>query len=183
MPRIAPLSPPYTPAVEEMLRKWMPPGAAVEPLKLFRTLVVHAPLAERMRPLGAALLRGSLPLRARELVILRACARCQAEYEWGVHVSAFAAAAGLDEDAVAATRRPDAAEHLPPGDGDLVRLVDELHDTGTVSETTWQRLAAAWPVEQLLELVVLTGFYHLISFVANAAAVEPEPWAARFRHA
>ncbi|HEX9104014.1 MAG TPA: carboxymuconolactone decarboxylase family protein, partial [Polyangia bacterium] len=84
--RIAPLEPPYPPEIAASLHKWMPPGAAVEPLALFRTLQRHPALAERMRPLGAFLLgKTSLTLRERELVILRACARCGAEYEWGVH--------------------------------------------------------------------------------------------------
>src|SRR5438552_8948232 len=92
-PRIAPLEPPYAPEALEALTKWMPPGSGAEPLKLFRTLTRHPTLSARMRPLGAALLgRGTIPLRARELLILRTCARCGAEYEWGVHVTAFAGA-------------------------------------------------------------------------------------------
>ena len=71
--RIAPVEPPYSPDVEEMLRKWMPPGTEVEPLALFRTLVVHESLAARMRPLGAGILgHGLLEPRDRELMIYRA---------------------------------------------------------------------------------------------------------------
>jgi 4-carboxymuconolactone decarboxylase len=73
-PRIAPLEPPYTPDIDAALRKWMPPGAELEPLKLFRTLNVHEELASRMRPLGAGILGhgrvalpttplGALPMR------------------------------------------------------------------------------------------------------------------------
>jgi alkylhydroperoxidase family enzyme len=180
MPRITPVSPPYDPSVAEFLTKWMPPGFAVEPLALFRTLARNQPLSDRMRPLAGGLLRGSLPVRQREIVILRACARCGAEYEWGVHVSAFAAAAGLDEREVAATTRADGADAFPPGDRELVQLVDALHDSGTIPDPLYQALAAAHAPAQLLELIVLAGFYHLISFVANAAGVEREPWAARF---
>jgi hypothetical protein len=55
-PRIPPLEPPYDPATEEMLGKWMPPGAGIEPLRLFRTLAAHPVLFGRMRPLGAGIL-------------------------------------------------------------------------------------------------------------------------------
>ena len=55
-PRIAPLEPPYDDETQTQLAKWMPPGAPVEPLVLFRTLMVHPDLAARMRPLGSALL-------------------------------------------------------------------------------------------------------------------------------
>src|SRR5688500_3566343 len=89
-PRIPPIEPPYEPAVEEQLRKWMPPGAEVEPLRLFRTLMVHPELSSRMRPLGAALLgHPTVEPREREIVIHRSTALAGAEYEWGVHAVAF----------------------------------------------------------------------------------------------
>ncbi len=179
--RIAPLTPPYPPDVAASLRKWMPPGAAVEPLALFRTLQRHPALAERMRPLGAFLLgKSALPLRDRELVILRTCARCGAGYEWGVHATAFRAAAGLDEGAVAATRAATPGAPLTAADCALLAAVDELHDRGTDSDGGWRALAGRYTDEERLELLVLVGFYHLIAYVANGARVEAEPWAARF---
>ena len=54
--RIAPLEPPYSAEVQAALEKWMPPGGAVPPLNLFRTLEQHPRLSERMRGLGAAFL-------------------------------------------------------------------------------------------------------------------------------
>src|SRR5205807_6226826 len=75
-PRIAPLEPPYEPETETMLKKWMPPNSGLEPLRLFRTLGVHADLAARMRPLGAGILgHGVVEPRLRELMIDRTCAR------------------------------------------------------------------------------------------------------------
>src|ERR671934_3054378 len=107
-PRIEPVQPPYEREIGEQLAKWMPPGAPVEPLALFRTLVVHPELASRMRPLGSALLaHGLLESRDREIVVLRTCARAGAEYEWGVHAVAFASSAGLNEAQVAATAAGD----------------------------------------------------------------------------
>lgn len=176
-PRIAPVDPPY----DDALLKWMPPGAAVEPLLLFRTLVVNRELADRMRPLGAGLLgHGRLSARERELVIDRACARAGAEYEWGVHVAAFGAAAGLSEAELDATAAGGPADFADPADALLVALVDELHDTATVSEPLWARLAERYPPATLLELLILAGWYRLLAGVINAVGVDLEPWAARF---
>src|SRR5947209_6606202 len=103
-PRIAPLKPPYDGDIEAQLQKWMPPSSPVEPLALFRTLVVHPQLAARMRPLGSALLgHGLIEPREREIVVMRTCARAGAEYEWGVHAVAFASSVGLSGRQVAAT--------------------------------------------------------------------------------
>ncbi len=181
-PRIAPVDPPYAPDTEEMLRRWMPPGADVEPLLLFRTLAVHPELAARMRPLGAGILaHGLLAPREREIVIHRACARAGAEYEWGVHAVAFGRAVGLTEEQVAAT-----AVGIPEDpawgarDALLVRLVDELHDTDAVSDGLWASLEVEWEPAELFELVVTAGWYRLLSWVISACRVPLEPWAERF---
>lgn len=41
-------------------------------------------------------------------------------------------------------------------------------------------LKAEFSDEQLLELVMLTGFYHMVSFMVNALRLEPEACAAHF---
>lgn len=181
-PRIAPLQPPYGPEIDAALRKWMPPGIGLEPLKLFRTLNVHADLASRMRPLGAGILaHGRVEPRDREIVIHRTCARAGAEYEWGVHAVAYGAPLGLSEEQIAATARGD--ENDPAwsdADGELIALADELHDTATVSDVLWARLAARFSEEQLLELLITAGWYRLLCYVINGARIERESWAARF---
>jgi 4-carboxymuconolactone decarboxylase len=181
-PRIAPLEPPYSPDVEEMLSKWMPPGAGVEPLRLFRTLVVHESLAARMRPLGAGILgHGLLDPRDRELMIHRTCARCGAEYEWGVHAAFFGKAVGLSDAELAATVTGPADDPVwCERERAIIRLADELHDGADVSDATYGELERHFTAEQLLELVVTAGWYHTISFVIGAARIAPEPWADRF---
>lgn len=181
-PRIEPVQPPYEGEIGEQLAKWMPPGAPVDPLALFRTLVVHPELASRMRPLGSALLgHGLVEPRDREIVVLRTCARAGAEYEWGVHAVAFAAANGLDEAQVAATVSPGPDDpSWSDRDRLLIRLVDELHETNTLSAGLWEELAGEFSPPQLLELIVTTGWYRTLSYVINAIGIEHESWAARF---
>jgi len=182
-PRIAPLEPPYTPEIAAELARWMPPDSPLPPLALFRTLATDHPLAHAMWSLGSFLLSRqlALPLREREIVIDRVCARCGCEYEWGVHMAAFAGAAGFDEDEIGATLVAGADTGVwSAREALLVRLVDELHATARVSDPLWAQLAEYYDQRQLLELLVLGGWYHLISFVANGARVELEPWARRF---
>src|SRR5512133_38661 len=95
-PRIAPLAPPYSPELDALLQRMTPPGAP-SVLALFRVLAHNPELASRSTAWGGYLLgrKASLPLRDREIVIDRVCARCGAQYEWGVHVAAFGEAAGF----------------------------------------------------------------------------------------
>jgi alkylhydroperoxidase family enzyme len=178
MPRIAPLTPPYDPPLAATLAAMMPPG--LEPIALFRTLAHNPRVLEKFRA-GNLLDRGSIPRRDRELVILRTTARCGAEYEWGVHVAFFAARVGLSDAVVAATATAAADDPLwTARDALLIRLSDALHDGATIADDLWAALAGEWSAEQLIELIVLAGFYHTVSFVVNALRVEAEPFAARF---
>ncbi|MGN6871097.1 MAG: carboxymuconolactone decarboxylase family protein [Solirubrobacteraceae bacterium] len=183
-PRIAPLEPPYEAATEQMLEKWMPPDSGLEPLRLFRTLAVHESLFGRMRPLGAGILgHGLLEPRVRELMILRTCARCGAEYEWGVHATVFGEAVGLTAAEIAATLRAGAGADdatWSERDRSVIRLADELHDTADATDQTYAELERYFAPAEILELVIAGGWYHTISFVVNAAQVQSEPWAARF---
>lgn len=182
VPRIAPIEPPYDPQTADFLRKWMPPNSPFEPLALFRTLAVHPELMNRMRPLGAGLLgHGLISPREREIVIHRTCARTGAEYEWGVHAVAFGKPLGLDDAQLAATVTGDAADPAwSARDALLIRLADELCDTATLSDALWAALAEHWSPPQLLELIVLVGWYRLLAGVINGAGVVREAWAARF---
>jgi 4-carboxymuconolactone decarboxylase len=180
--RIAPLKPPYEPAIEQLLNKWMPPGSQMTPLALFRTLAVHDELAARMRPLGAGILGSQIiPPLMREVLIARTCALCQAEYEWGVHAVAFATPLGLTDQQLFST------VHGGPDDScwnsrerNIIRLADELHHTSTVSDELFADLSVDFDAKQILELAVTAGWYHTIAYIIGVAGIPAESWAAPF---
>jgi alkylhydroperoxidase family enzyme len=182
VPRIEPLSRPYAPEVAERLTAMMPPG--VPPIGLFRTFVRNLPMAVAMGGWGGyELSKGlSLTMRDREVIIDRTCARCGCEYEWGVHVLFFAERAGLTPAQVAALTHGSAADPCWTDERDrlLVEAVDQLHDHADVHDELWARLAVVFDEPQLLDLLMLCGWYHAISFTARAARVALEPGAPRF---
>ena len=177
MSRIAPLAAPYPPDIQAAFDAIMPPG--VPPLVLFATLARNPRVYDRFRA-GSLLDRGTLTLREREreIVIDRTCARCKSEYEWGVHIAFFAAAAGLTPAEIAATAAP-GADGWSPREALLIRLVDALHDACDVDDDLWSALSGEFSDAQLIELIVLTGFYHTVSFVTNALRLPLEDGAAR----
>jgi 4-carboxymuconolactone decarboxylase len=182
LPRIAPVAPPYDEETAAQLAKWMPPGAAADPLALFRTLMVHPELAARMRPLGAGILgHGRVPPRLREVMIHRTCALCGAEYEWGVHAVAFGTPLGLSPEQLAGTVHGGADDGVwSEAERAVFRLADELHAMSALSDQLFAQLRTHFDDAQILELVVTSGWYHTIAYVIAAARVTPEPWAARF---
>jgi alkylhydroperoxidase family enzyme len=182
-PRMAPLEPPYESDVEEMLRKWMPPGGDVQPLALFRTLARNNELASRMRPLGAGILgsRASIPPLLREVVIHRTCGLTGNEYEWGVHAAAFGRPLGLDDAQLASTASGAFDDTCWEREQSIVfRLADELHRESSISDELWEELRGAFTDEQIIELVVTAGWYHVIAYVCNGLQIEREAWAPAF---
>jgi alkylhydroperoxidase family enzyme len=181
-PRIAPLDPPYEPEVAAKLAKWMPPDMDAEPLKLFRTLAVHDQLMSRMLPLGAGILaHGRVRPRLREVMIHRTCALLGAEYEWGVHAAIFGEPLGFTDAQLRSTVHGSAQDAVwDRAEATVFRLADELHATSQVSAPLWQELRERFSDAEILELVITSGWYHLIGFVIATAGVEHEDWAPRF---
>ena len=182
MTRIAPVEPPYSPDVAAQLESMMPAG--VPPIGLFRTLVRNLPMTAAMSGWGRYELgpRLSLSLRERELAIVRTCARCRCEYEWGVHLLVFAGRAGLTEDQIRSLTTGSADDPCWPvaAERGVIRVVDALCDTGDLDDEQWAAARAVLDEPQLLDLLLLCGWYHAISFTARAVRVAPEPGAPRF---
>jgi alkylhydroperoxidase family enzyme len=174
--RIAPAQRPYAADMEETLARLMPPGVA--PLLLFRTLARDPRLFRRFMA-GGLIDKGTLSLREREIAIARTCARCGAEYEWGVHMAFFGARVGFGETEQRATLAADAA-CWTPRERLILRLVDQLHDSATVEDSLWAALAVEFRDEQLIELIMLAGFYHMVSFLTNALRLPAESFAVPF---
>jgi alkylhydroperoxidase family enzyme len=176
-PRIAPLEPPYAPDIAEQFDRIM---RGAPPLVLFRVMAGNARAWEKFR-VGSLLDRGPLSLREREIVIDRTCARTGCEYEWGVHVAAFAEAAKLTDEQVRATVRGAAKDGCwLPAEQALIMAVDALHDRATLSEAEFAALSAHYDDAKIFEIILLCGFYHTVSYLANGLALPLEEKAARF---
>jgi alkylhydroperoxidase family enzyme len=176
-PRIAPLQPPYPPEIQDQFDRVM---RGAPPLVLFRVMAGHARAWEKFRA-GSLLDRGPLDLREREIVIDRTCARTGCQYEWGVHIAAFAEAAHLTEEQVRATVRGDAnAACWSAAEQVLIATVDALHDRATLDDAEFTALSAHYDDAKILEIIQLCGFYRTVSYLANALALPLEEKAARF---
>jgi alkylhydroperoxidase family enzyme len=182
MVRIAPLDAPFAADVAAQLESMMPAG--VPPIGLFRTFAKNLPMTVAMGEWGRYQLgrRLSLTMREREIVILRTCARCRCEYEWAVHLMVFAHRVDLTGAEIASLTdgSPDDASWTSARERVLIRVADALHDSGDVDDELWRAARDELQEPQLLDLLLLCGWYHAISFAARAARVEPEPGAPRF---
>jgi 4-carboxymuconolactone decarboxylase len=147
----------------------LPDGRAME---LF-ALLAHAPAALRdLRRATTTVLRDlDLPIRARELVVLRTLARAGAGAEWALHVHLFGDAAqlaGLEPTAIATDPKS-----LPAPDQRLLQLADACHDhAGVLPDGLWEELTLdGWSTGQLVGLLVVAGQYRKVAVLVNALQV------------
>lgn len=175
--RIAPALPPFPAEIQSSLDSLMP---GKPPLVLFTTLARDPRLFQKFFA-GGLLDRGNLTLRQREIVIDRTTALCKSEYEWGVHIAAFAAHVGLSKTQIDSLANGEPKDACWSDDEKLLlRLCDQLHADCTIDDDLWQAVAATYTSEAILELLMLAGFYRTVSYLTNALRLPLEPGAARF---
>jgi alkylhydroperoxidase family enzyme len=175
---LKPISEPFPDDVAAILDQY--PKVDGYLLELFRTFANSVRFLQKGVPnlLDKA---SPLPLRIREIVILRITANNNCEYEWGVHVAAFSKAAKFSDAQVSQTRSGAIDPSLwSPEEQHLLKAIDELCASGRIEEQTLDRFEADWTVEQQLEILALCGAYHTVSFVANTARLANEKFAATF---
>ena len=171
-PRLGPVEDP-TPEQAELLEPYRTFSGG-EPFNIFRTLVRHPKLFKRSMVLATGLLvKGALPPRLREIVILRVAWRSHSVYEWGQHVR-IGLDSGLTEDEIDSLAT-DAAE--PPGGWSeaerlAVVVTDELCLDVDLGDATWDAAVATWGEQDLMELIFLIGNYRMLAGFLNAARVE-----------
>ena len=155
------------------------------PLNIFGVLGRHPKLLKRFNLLGGFLLnKGLVPEREREIVILRIGWNARARYEFGQH-TLIGRRCGLTDAEIVALTLPATDHDWSDDDRALIALADELADDDCVGDGTWQRLANRWDDAELVELLVLAGFYRMVSGFLNSAGVQlddgvpgfPEPTA------
>ena len=114
-------------------------------------------------------------------MIDRTCARNGCEYEWGVHITAFAAHVKLTDEQIRATAIEGAtAACWTKAEQVLIATVDALHERASLSDEEFASLAAHYNEAQIFEIMQLCGFYRTVSYIANGLKLPLEETAARF---
>ena len=116
--------------------------------------------------------KNTLPLRSRELMILRIAARARAAYEWDQHVRiALRAGIGEEEIIAAATGAWDGLDEL---DRLLLAATDSLLDRRGVDDELWERLQDSLTAQQVIDVLYTVGQYLTIATVINTLGVRTE---------
>lgn len=144
--------------------------------------LLHAPhLGDPAQRLGERLrFEGVLPPRAREIAVLCVAAQWRADYEWWSHAR-IAAECGVEDEVIDAIRRRDPPTLTDPAERLVHDFSRALLDQRRVPDALYDETAAALGEEALVELVILLGYYSLVSMLLVAFEVpipdgEPPPF-------
>lgn len=172
-PRIPPVRQPDAEQSAALAKTMFTPDG--EPLNIFATLAHVPKLMQRFNALGGYfMVHGRIAARDRELAILRTAAHARCDYEVAQH-RRLGREAGLAEDEIV---RVLDLQNLPASfdsaDVALISFVDELIETGSVSDDAWNALDDRFDEIDRMELLLLVGFYRMVAGFLNGARVDIE---------
>lgn len=169
-PRIKPLTESEWNTEQKQILRPLKRGGRV--INVLATMANHPKLADRWLTFASYITREStLPLREREILILRIGWLCQSEYEFGHHTRIGRLTGLTDEEILRITKGPKA-----PGwdtfDAALIQAADELHADSFITDATWNTLAQRYNQQQLMDVVATVGQYNLVSMFLNSFGVQ-----------
>lgn len=148
-------------------------GHAADPLNfdIIGLLVRHPDMSRKFLAFNGWLLqRGELPLRLRELAILRVAQTRRSAFFWGEH-SRVAIEAGVPADDIA--RLAGGTEGFTAEDRLVLEATDELLAHGRADAETWHRLTGAFGTHQAMELIFVVGTYAMLAMAFDTWRLAP----------
>lgn len=162
----------WTDDARQVFSFWGEPGSWENGSRtnLMMVMANHPALGKAFNTFGKhLLLESTLPVRPRELIVLRTSWHLKAQYEWHYHVG-YAVSAGITlEEIAAVVEGPDS----PVWDGKdedrfVLRAVDELWADSELTDDTWQGLSRSFDKHQLMDMVFTIGHYVMLSWAIAA---------------
>lgn len=143
--------------------------------EMLLTAMAHRDLFERLAEVSLKLLQEpALPLRDRQLVILRVGWLRQIPYIWGEHV-AVSKRLGLSGDDIEQVVAGSTSPHWTGHERALLQATEELIDAAMISDAAWDVLAQRYDHAQLIELPVLVGQFCTVGYFQNALRIPLSP--------
>lgn len=166
----------WTDPAREVFAFWGEPNAWEEGSKtnIIMVLANHPELGKVYNIWGKHLLiANTVPLRPREIIILRVAWNLKSQYEWHNHVG-YGVNAGLSLDEIAAIRVGPEAGIWNDEDRAILNAVDEQMKDGRISDATWTALTKFFDRRQMVDLVFTIGHYVMTSWAISSLGIEIE---------
>jgi alkylhydroperoxidase family enzyme len=121
--------------------------------------------------LNALLFHNKVAARTRELIILRIGWRTGSEYVFCQHVRS-SRDLGMPDREILGVRDPQRCHAYSKIDLAVLQLADELHEHAEVTRSTWVVLEKAFTDEELVELLLVGGFWRMAAGFLRSANIQ-----------
>jgi alkylhydroperoxidase family enzyme len=119
---------------------------------------------------SALLFHNKVAARTRELIILRIGWRTGSEYVFCQHVRG-SRELGVSDEEILGVRDPQRCHAYSKTDLAVLQLADELHEHAEVTRSTWVVLEKAFTSEELVELLLVGGFWRMAAGFVKSAKI------------
>jgi alkylhydroperoxidase family enzyme len=174
-PRIPPLEESkWNDDARDLIEGWRKLNKTTGVINILATMANYSKLYNRWRVFGNHVLyKSSLPIKEKEMLILRTAWLCNSKYEWAQH-SLIGIRAGLREDEILRIKEGPNAEGWSSFESTLIRVADELYADSFISDSTWEELAKKYNAQELMDVVFTVGQYTLTAMVLNSLGIQLE---------
>jgi 4-carboxymuconolactone decarboxylase len=138
---------------------------------VLRTFAHHPALADVFSPLNIHLLStNTLPVKLRQIAIMRAAWQTKANYMWSSHLQT-SVSCGLSPEMYGPIQNGPDDPYFTELERVVMRATDDLVSDRKVSEENWAALAAEWDEKQLLDFLFTVGCYVMVAGVMRSTGV------------
>lgn len=169
----------WTDDTREVMAFWGEPNAWEEGSQAnsIKLVANHPDLGKAFNVWGKHLLvTNAVPLRDRELIILRVAWLIKSLYEWHNHVG-YALNLGMRIEEIAAVKGGVDGWNWSEQDRAVLKGVDELLETNDLSDATWAELSSFYDKRQMLDFVHTVGHYVMMGWALKATRLPLEDYA------
>jgi 4-carboxymuconolactone decarboxylase len=176
-PRMPPVSPQeLTPEARAFLERWTG-GIFSQSDKnpVLLTFAHHPKLADVFSQFNIHLLStNTLPVRQRQIAIMRAAWICKATYMWSSHLRT-SVRCGLSPEMFGPIQVGAEDPYFTEFECAVIRATEDIVHEQKISDDHWQALMAEWNNEQMLDFLFTVGAYVTLAGVMRSTGVQRNP--------
>lgn len=141
---------------------------------VLNTFARHPQLTQPFLVFNRHLLTSStLPVRLRQIAILRIAWLKQGRYVWSSHLRT-SLRAGLSSEDFEPVKIGESSQHWNDQEKIVLRATNQLAENADIDDVTWQALSAFFSEQQLMDFLFTVGTYLQLAMICNAMRIERE---------
>jgi alkylhydroperoxidase family enzyme len=165
----------FAPWLNGVVKGAAPPANPPITNPVLRTFAHHPELAKAFSPLNLHILgANTLPVKQRQIAIMRTAWITRAAYMWSSHLET-SANCGLGPEMYAPIQNGPDDPWFTPFEATVMRATDELVNDRKIGDASWAALMAEWSKEQMLDFLFTVGCYVMIAGVMRSTGAERTP--------